>query len=172
MPRLSAGRLVALVALLVVLSLDVALFPTVLPTVRSLISPRAATTPASTPRPEASATPTPSSAAVGTYWTCASNQDDSGGVTVNMSPPPGAVPSQVCDSTYNTTEPGQPRPPLPSGIELWRVPAGTFSPFVDCGVTVVNILDPYDVQAPPANWPGDHELLYDASWNQLRSRTC
>ncbi|MBO0746144.1 MAG: hypothetical protein J2P43_14085 [Candidatus Dormibacteraeota bacterium] len=172
MARRSAARLLALFGLLVVVALDVVLSPPVLPTVKSFISPGAAPTPATTGTPAATATPVPGSQGLGTYWACGANETDNGIVDPNAQPPPHSVPSALCNSTYGETRPGQSQPPLPSGIEIWRYPVGTFRMFVDCGMTVANIVDPYDTQAPPEGWSGDHEVLFDASWNQLRSRNC
>lgn len=169
MAHRSAARLLAVAGLLVLVTLDVVLFPPVLRTVESVASPRAATTAG---RPATTPTRSAGGHGVGTYWACWANESDSGTVAPNASPPPGAVSSPLCDSTYGESRPGQRQPRLPSGIEVRRVPVGTFRAFVDCGTTVVNIVDPYDAQASPDSWSGDHEVLFDANWNQVNSRTC
>lgn len=59
MPSRLGARLLALAALLVLVALDVVLFPTALSRATSLVFPHAVTTPTSTPRPPTTATPTP-----------------------------------------------------------------------------------------------------------------
>lgn len=94
--------------LIVLVALDVVLFPPVLPTVKSLVSPHAATTPAAARTPATTAT-SPGARGVGTYWTCDANELDNGTLDPSATPPPGAVSSPLCDSTYGETEPGQGR---------------------------------------------------------------
>lgn len=172
MTRRSAARLIAVSVFVVLVALDVALFPTVLPHLRSLASPHGAATPKGTARPAPTPPPVSRAPAEGTYWTCEANQSDNGTVTPNATPPAGSVSSPLCDSSYGESEPGQPQPPLTSGIEIWRVPVGNFKPFVHCGAKVVNIVDPYDSQAVPRTWPAAHRLLFDAGWNQVPSGRC
>lgn len=177
MPRVTAARVLALAALAVLLTLDVVLLPPVLPLVKSSLLharpiPSSTAGPATTPTPATAPTPATGGPALGTYWTCSSNESDTGKVSSHASPPPNAVSSPLCDSTYGEQGPGQPQPRLPSKIKIWRIPVGTFSPFLDCGARVVNIVDPYDRQAAPQTWPPSHQLRYDAAWNQIRSGDC
>lgn len=173
MSRRSAARLLALAVLLGEVVLGVVLIGRLPPSLRSsLIPPRATATPAGTATPATTTTPNARARATGTYWTCESNESDSGRVTRNAPPPPGAVSSPLCASDYGRQGPGQPQPPLPAGIEIWRVPVGNFTPFLRCGVRVVNVVDPYDAQAAPRTWPKPHKLLFDGDWNRVQSGTC
>lgn len=173
MSRRSAARLVALTVLLVEVALGVVLVGRLPPSLRSALIPPAATaTPAGSATPASTSTPDTHARAAGTYWTCESNESDSGKVTRNASPPSGSVSSPLCASDYGRQGPGQPQPPFPAGIQIWRVPVGTFTPFLRCGVRVVNVVDPYDAQAAPRTWPKPHKLLYDAGWNRVRSAAC
>lgn len=169
MRRVTGARVVALATLAALLTLDVVLFPPVLALVKSsLVQHR----PTGGSPALASPAPTPTPSTVGTYWTCASNESDSGRVSAHASPPPHAVSSPLCDATYGEQQPGQRQPHLPSKVQVWRVPVGTFTPFTACGRRVVNIVDPYDTQAAPQTWPRDHELRYDADWSQIPSGDC
>lgn len=167
MSRRSAARVLALTVVLAELVLGGVLFTRLPPAIRS---PLVARRPPAGPTSSGPATAPPR--LVGTYWTCESNEGDGGTVTAGRPPPSGAVRSRLCDFDYGRQGPGQPRPSLPRGIRIWRVPVGTFTPFHRCGVMVMNVVDPYDTQAAPATWPRPHELLYDARWHQVRPGSC
>lgn len=173
MSRRSATRLLVLTAVVLVVVVDVVLFAHLFPTITSPLGrPAAARAPRSTPTAAPTPIPAPAGVTTGTYWTCESNEADQSTVLPNASPPAGAVTSPLCNSDYGRQGPGQPQPQLPTGIQIWRVPAGTFTPYGHCGVTVVNVVDPYDPQAAPATWPERDKLLYDANWNRVPSGRC
>lgn len=100
-------------------------------------------------RASAAATSTADSGKVGTYWTCESNQTENGTAIDGEPPPSGGLTSPFCVANYGRPGPGQQQPPLPADIEVWRVPVGTFTPYVHCGVRVMNIEDPYDPRTAP-----------------------
>jgi hypothetical protein len=129
----------------------------------------APTTTSAPPAPAAAAaTPAPvsSAPAVGIAWACASDQSDDGTVDPSSDArleADGAVPSTFCQQHMTGLEPG---------AHAFRLPVGTFTPFPHCGGTVVNIVDPFDRQGPPAAWLGYHEYLFGQDWNSIPEGVC
>ena len=167
MSRRSASRLLALSVVVAEVILGVVLFARLPAGIRSSLDPLSATA-----APPGTLTPAPHTTVVGTYWTCESNVSDNGTVSPNARPPAGGVRSPLCDDNYGRLGPGRPQPELPARIKIWRVPVGTFTPYKHCGVTVMNIVDPYDPQAAPETWPRDHEVLLAANWTRIQPGNC
>jgi hypothetical protein len=136
---------------------------------------RSAATSASTPTPTPTTAPTtapttqpanPPAALVGTYWGCTSDQTDAGVVLHSedsRTEAQGGVRSAVCQHDMR----------LLPGAYAFRVPVGHFTPFQFCGITVANIIDPYQGVLAPSHWIAADELLYDQRWNDgAPSGTC
>lgn len=138
--------------------------PTPSPTGASSPAPTETTTPAApSPAPTGPATPI---ALIGTYWTCTSDQTGAG--TIDHSEDgqiraEGGVRSALCQKDVK----------LAAGAYAFRIPVGHFTPYQFCGITVANIIDPYQPQVPPSRWIAADYLQFDQSWTEgAPSGTC
>lgn len=132
------------------------------PTPPAQIASTPTPTPTSPPSPAPTATPPP----VGTHWTCTSDQTAAGAVDHSEDgriQAEGGVRSALCQKDIE----------LAYGAHAFRIPVGHFAPYRFCGITVANIIDPYQPQLPPSRWTAADYLQFDEDWNAgAPSGTC